>query len=605
MRSWLVTTVAAIALAACSQASNDTETTEAEGADANAAAETPETTDGAESTETADTASGDILLPLPEETSAEITADDLAVRIETLASDTYEGRGPGSEKGEKAADWIAAEMGRVGLEPGGENGSWFQTVNMVEQTLDEGASSLTFEGGASGEAMPMTLKEQAVMWTKRQNANELEFDDSDLVFVGYGVVAPEYDWNDYADLDVEGKTVVILVNDPGFARGTDDLFKGKAMTYYGRWTYKYEEAARQGATGAIIVHETAPAAYGWDVVKNSWSGAQADLVRPNGGADRAMYEGWVTLDVAKKLFEEAGLDFEAQKQAAKEPGFTAVDMGDLTASGKLVQSITKMESRNVVGVLPGTETPDEYMLYTAHWDHLGKKSGEKTGAAGEDFYRDDIFNGAVDNATGVAAMLDIAEAMATEEHPRSGLFVSVTLEESGLLGSKYYAENPTVPLSDIVAGVNMDALLPVGRTKDMVVIGYGASELEGILESKIEAQDRTIKPDTKPEAGYFYRSDHISFAKKGVPMLYADGGVDKRDGGEAAGMAMAEAYTVQRYHKPMDEYSDDWDLSGMVEDVQALYQVGLEIINSDEWPTWYEGNEFEAARKESLANSED
>ncbi|MGB3627087.1 MAG: M28 family metallopeptidase, partial [Henriciella sp.] len=394
--------------------------------------------------------------------------------------------------------------------------------------------------------------------------------------------------------------VVMLVNDPGFARGTDDLFNGKAMTYYGRWTYKYEEAARQGATGAIVIHETAPASYGWDVVSNSWSGAQADLVRSDGGAERTTYEGWVTEDVARKLFAEADLDFDALKDAAKEPGFDAVDMGDLTSSGNIVQSISTTESKNVVGVLPGTESPDEYMLFTAHWDHLGKKSEERTGAPTEDFYRDDIFNGAVDNATGSAALLEIAEKMAASEHPRSGLFVSVTLEESGLLGSAYYAENPTVPLNQVVAGINMDGMLPIGRTKDMVVVGYGASELEDILESKIGAQDRTVKPDPKPEAGYFYRSDHISFAKKGVPMLYADGGVDKVDGGKAAGMAAGEAYTVQRYHKPMDEYSDNWDLSGMVEDITALYEVGLKIINSDEWPTWYEGNEFEATRKASL-----
>ncbi|WP_300378978.1 M28 family metallopeptidase [Henriciella sp.] len=603
MKYFLCSSVAAIALAACSApsdeapADNDTQT------EANMEAESAAETD-TNTADMAEDASG-LLMPLPENTSSGITADDLATRIETLADDTYEGRGPGAEKGEQAADWIAVEMERVGLEPGGDDGSWFQTVAMVEQTLDESASGLTFNGGSSGEPMEMTLKEDAVLWTKRQNAKELDFEDSDLVFVGYGVVAPEYDWNDYEGLDVEGKTVVMLVNDPGFARENDDIFKGKAMTYYGRWTYKYEEAARQGATGAIVIHETAPASYGWDVVSNSWSGAQADLVRENGGEDRIVYESWITNEVARKLFDEAGLDFEEQKAAAKEPGFEAVDMGDLTASGNLVQSVTQMESRNVVGLLPGTETPDEHVLFTAHWDHLGKKSEERAGEPGQDFYRDSIFNGAVDNATGVAGLLEIAEAMSQEEHPRSGLFVAVTLEESGLLGSAYYAENPTVPMDQIVAGVNMDAMLPIGRTKDMVVVGYGASELEDILASKLEAQDRVVKPDPRPEAGSFYRSDHISFAKKGVPMLYADGGVDKRDGGIAAGKAASEAYTAQRYHKPMDEYSSDWDLSGMEEDVTALYEVGLQIINSDAWPTWYEGNEFEAVRQESLGNSEE
>jgi Zn-dependent M28 family amino/carboxypeptidase len=590
MKRFLWPAISLLALAACTGESVDsTETVEPE------TGETP----NQELAPSSDSAG--LLLPLPEATSADITASDLAIRIKTLADDAFEGRGPGSEAGEKAPEWIAAEMERIGLEPGGDNGTWFQTVGMVEQTLDTTASGLEFNGGRSGESYVMSLPDDAVLWTKRQNAQELEFTDSELVFVGYGIVAPEYGWNDYEGVDAAGKTVVMLVNDPGFAHGTDDLFNGKAMTYYGRWTYKYEEAARQGATGAIVIHQTAPASYGWDVVSNSWSGAQADLVRQNGGEDRTVYESWITEDVARKLFAEANLDFDELQSAAKEPGFTAVDMGNLTATGKVVQSVTTTESRNVVGILPGTETPDEYMLFTSHWDHLGKKSGEKSGAPTEDFYRDDIFNGAVDNATGSAAMLEIAEALAAEPHARSGLFVSVTLEESGLLGSAYYAENPTVPLNKVVAGINMDGMLPVGRTRDMVVVGYGASELEDLLTDKLTAQDRVVKPDPKPEAGYFYRSDHISLAKKGVPMLYADGGSDKRDGGEAAGMAAAEAYTAQRYHKPMDEYSDSWDLAGMVEDVTALYQVGLDIMDSDEWPTWYEGNEFEAIRKASLA----
>ena len=596
MKHVLWSSVALLALAACSQASVE-EDAPGSGAETGAT-ETP-----ANANEQA--SSSDLLMPLPDNTVAAITAEDLDARIKTLADDKFEGRGPGSENGEKAADWIAAEMERIGLQPGGDDGTWFQNVGMVEQTLDESQSSLTFNGGRSGEAYPMQLKTDAVLWTKRQASNELSFQESELVFVGYGVVAPEYGWNDYAGVDVEGKTVVMLVNDPGFARGTDDLFNGKAMTYYGRWTYKFEEAARQGASGAIIVHETAPASYGWDVVANSWSGAQADLVRSDDGASRTVFESWITSDIARRLFAEAGLDFDEQKSTAKEPGFVAVDMGDLTASGKIVQTVSRMESRNVVGVLPGTVAPDEYMLFTAHWDHLGKKSEERAGEPGQDFYRDDIFNGAVDNATGSAALLEIAEAMAQDEHPRSGLFLAVTLEESGLLGSAYYAENPTVPMNRIVAGINMDGMLPIGRTKDMVVVGYGASELEDLLTAELQSQDRVVKPDPKPEAGYFYRSDHISFAKKGVPMLYADGGVDKRDGGEAAGMAASEAYTVQRYHKPMDEYNENWNLSGMVEDITALYEVGLEVINSDTWPTWYEGNEFEAIRQDSLAGRGD
>ena len=542
-----------------------------------------------------------LLLPLPTDTTADINAGDLAKRVKALADDTFEGRGPGTPVGEAAAAWIGAEMARIGLQPGGDNGTYFQKVAMVNQAIDPEQSFLTFTA-PDGTEMPTVLKEDAVIWTKHQETNTISFEPSDVVFVGYGVDAPEYQWNDYGDQDYTGKTVVILVNDPGFATGDSDLFKGKAMTYYGRWTYKYEEAARKGATAAIIVHETEPASYGWDVVKNSWSGAQSDLVRSNGGADRALMEGWVTRDMAEKLFASAGLNFEEMKTAAKTRGFQPVGLTGLKATGELVQTIDQVDSRNVIGVLPGTTAPDEYMLYTAHWDHLGKKTGKKTGAPGEDFYNDEIFNGAVDNATGAAALLELAEAFAAEPHDRSLLFVSVTLEESGLLGSEFFAEHPTVPLNKIVAGVNMDGALPVGRTHDMVVIGYGASELEDRLAEILKANDRVIKPDAKPEAGYFYRSDHISLAKRGVPMLYADGGEDKLEGGVAAGKAAAAAYTAERYHKPMDEYSDDWDLSGFTEDIQALYAVGEGIADSTDWPTWYAGNEFEAARKDSLAS---
>ena len=541
-------------------------------------------------------------MPLPASSSPEIAEADLHARIAALADDAFEGRAPGAEIGEKAADWIAQEMARIGLEPAGEGDSWFQTVKMVEQTVDESVSGLSIANG--DEVTELDLGTDAVIWTKRQNALEHSFDDAELVFVGYGVVAPEYGWNDYEGVDAEGKTVVMLVNDPGYANPDGDLFKGRAMTYYGRWTYKFEEAARQGATAAIVIHETAPASYGWDVVSNSWSGAQADLVRPNDGADRTVMEAWISNTMAESLFADAGLDFDAMKAAAAQPGFTAVDMGALTASGDIVQTIDRLESRNVAGKLVGATAPDEHVLYTAHWDHMGKKSGEKTGAPGQDFYQDDIFNGAVDNASGTAAILEIAEAMTAEELDRSVLFLAVTLEESGLLGSAYYAENPTVPHNKIVAGVNIDAMLPMGRSTEMVVVGYGASELEDRLIAILESQDRGITPDPTPEAGYFYRSDHISFAKKGVPMIYADAGQDLRDGGVAAGKAFADIYTAQRYHKPMDEYSADWDLSGMVEDTTALFQLGLGVAQSADWPQWYDGNEFKAIREASLAEAE-
>ena len=585
------TALSALALlVACSQPTSQTDTP-------------PVSPEGAQADAGDSSAEPALLMPLPTDTTAAVTVEDLAQRIAMLADDTFEGRGPASEKGEQAADWIAAEFDRIGLSPAGENGTWFQTVDMVEQTLDQSASKLSFSGGASGAEMPMTLGETAVMWTKRINDLELSFDNSELVFVGYGIVAPEYGWNDYAGLDMTGKTAVILVNDPGYARG-DDLFKGRAMTYYGRWTYKFEEAARQGATGAIIVHETAPAAYGWDVVRNSWSGAQADLVRADGGASRTVFEGWVTEDTARTLFTEAGLDFDTLKAAAQTEDFVAVDMANLTASGEIAQTVSTTQSRNVVGTLTGTTASDEYVLVTAHWDHLGKKTGEKAGQPGQDFYRDEIYNGAVDNATGMAAMFEVAEGLADTPPQRSALFVAVTLEESGLLGSAFYAEHPTVPLKQIVAGVNFDAMRPVGRTNDMFVIGYGASQLEDILKGVLEASGRIVRPDQHPEAGYFYRSDHISFAKKGVPMLYAKEGLDKIDGGEAAGEAWVATYTAQRYHKPMDEFNDTWDLSGTAEDVAAMLAVVRSIADSTDWPTWYPGNEFEAIRQASLAGEE-
>ncbi|MFN7054660.1 M28 family metallopeptidase [Hyphomonas sp.] len=550
---------------------------------------------------TADTPPAEsLLLPLPDATVPEIRAADLAIRIKTLADDAFEGRGPGTPAGEASADWIAAEMARIGLKPGGPGGSWFQPVKMVNQTIDESASSLIVTW-PDGEDLSLGLSQDTVIWTKHQHTDHIAFDPAEVIFVGYGAVAPEYGWDDYlgAEMDYTGKTVIMLVNDPGFATRDPELFNGRAMTYYGRWTYKFEEAARQGATAALVIHETEPASYGWDVVAGSWSGAQSDLVRPDGGASRAMLEGWITRDMAVQMFQRAGLDFDAVKQSASQRSFRPVPLTGVSVRGEIHQTIEQLESRNVIGVVEGTVTPDEYILYMAHWDHLGMK----TGAPGEDFYEDQIFNGAVDNATGTAAILEIAEAVVADPMQRSVMFVAVTLEESGLLGSAYFAENPTVPLNRIVAGMNIDGVLPIGRTRDMIVIGYGASELEDILKSVLAESGRVVSPDARPEAGFFYRSDHISLAKVGVPMLYADGGEDALEGGVAAGRAAAAVYTIERYHKPMDEYSDSWDLSGMEEDMGVLLEVGRRIGNSSDWPTWYPGNEFEAIRQESLAGN--
>lgn len=518
------------------------------------------------------------------------SAADIGRRIERLASDEFEGRAPGTPGGQAASQYIADEMKAAGLAPMGKNGTYFQPVELTEtEVLPSSSMSISKDGETLMEADQTT---NAVYWTKRLAANQT-IEDSDVVFVGYGVVAPEYGWNDYAGLDVKGKTVVMLVNDPGFATKDETLFKGNAMTYYGRWTYKYEEAGRQGAAAAIVIHETAPASYGWDVVSGSWTGAQYDLVRPDGGASRTILEGWWHKDTAEELFSAAGLDYATLKSESVEKGFKPVPMEGLTLNATLNQNVKTVESRNVAGGIKGTTYPDEYVLYMAHWDHLGKN---------ENLPGDDkIYNGAVDNATGTAAIIEIGEAFVQQGAPeRSALFVAVTAEESGLLGSAYYAEDPIVPLEKTVAGINIDAILPLGKTKDMKVIGFGASELEDRLKDVLEPRDMYIVPDDKPEAGYYYRSDHISLAKKGVPMLYSDPGNDHVTNGLTYGEDFGKEYTKERYHKPGDEYDNSWDLSGIEQSTEILFELGYGIANSSDWPNWYEGTEFRALRDEML-----
>ncbi len=517
-------------------------------------------------------------------TSAGITEADLRYRISTLADDALQGRAPATDGGRAAADWLAAEMEAIGLQPGNGD-SYFQPVPLLEVTLDAEASS--FEVFHNGEPLGLRMPDDVVFWTK-QAADEISIADTELVFVGYGVVAPEYGWNDYEGVDAEGKTVVMLVNDPGYANPDGDLFNGNAMTYYGRWTYKFEEAGRQGADGVILIHQTAPASYGWNVVSGSWTGSQLDIAREPGTGSFAGVESWVSESTARRLFELSGLDFDSLTAAAAQPGFRAVEMTGLTASGTLVNSTRTLDSRNVVGVVEGTERPDEFLLYTAHWDHLGERLRFDTD--------DHIYNGAVDNATGTAAILEIGEAFAANPPERSVMILAVTAEESGLLGSAYYGANPIQPLAQTVGGLNIDAMLPTGRSRDVIVVGYGASELEDILTEEAAQQDRYIVPDPNPEAGYFYRSDHVSLARQGVPMLYADGGFDLREGGREAGEAMGASYRANRYHAPGDEYSADWNMDGMVEDVTLFFNVGSRIANSDDWPNWYEGNEFRAIR---------
>ncbi|MGJ8559547.1 MAG: M28 family metallopeptidase [Litorimonas sp.] len=524
-----------------------------------------------------------------------ISATDLGRRIETLSADDFMGRAPGTEGGQKTLDYIAAEMKAAGLVPMGENGTYFQKVELAEATLAADSIMQITHDGDVIVAANSSQTDEAVFWSKKTDAT-LSLTDSELVFVGYGVVAPEFGWNDYEGLDVEGKTVVMLVNDPGYATKDTSLFNGDAMTYYGRWTYKYEEAGRQGAAGAIVIHQTAPASYPWEVVSGSWTGAQLDVVRSDGGADRTILEGWVSEDTAKSMFMSAGLDFDTLSVSAATGDFEAIDMGGLELDATIKQSVTTVESANAVGGIRGTVHPDEYVLYMAHWDHLGNNG------TGEDH----IYNGAVDNATGTAAIIEIGEAFVEAGAPeRSALFVAVTAEESGLLGSAYYAANPIVSLKQTVAGINIDAIQPIGETNDIIVVGFGSSELEDRLNDVLAPRGMRIEPDTNRSAGYFYRSDHISLAKRGVPMLYADGGVDHVTKGSAYGEAFQKEYTEVRYHKPADEYDNSWDLSGIDQVTEILFELGYNLADSTDWPNWYDGNEFRALRDEQRVEMDD
>lgn len=515
--------------------------------------------------------------------TADITEGDFAEMVNTLASDEFEGRAPGSVGEEKTATYLEAQMKRIGLQPG-NNGSYFQDVPMVETTADEAATTLSLT--TSTGKRDLKFGTDYVIGT-RTGQTDVKLDASDLVFVGYGVDAPEQKWNDYAGQDWTGKTVVILVNDPGFHAKDETLFGGNRMTYYGRWTYKFEEAARKGAAAALIVHDTAGASYGWDVVKNSWSGAQYDLPAKDDPEKRIPLQGWLSAEAAKQLFADAGLDLDAAYANAGKRGFKPVSL-KAQASAALKSSITEKTSRNVIGVLPGASKPDEAVLYMAHWDHLGKHEGEEG---------DNIYNGAVDNATGVAGILEIAEAFAHQEPKpaRSVVFVAVTLEESGLLGSKYYVAHPTFPLNKIAGVINLDAMSVGGKSRDFVVTGKGNSQLEDMLKVYADQQGRVLAEEGNPAGGYYFRSDHFNFAKAGVPALYAKGGNDLLEGGVEAGKAASEEY-AKRYHQASDEVHDGWKLDGVVQDLQALYGVGKDLAVENTWPTWYDGNPFKAAR---------
>ena len=515
----------------------------------------------------------------------DISLDTLKTVTQQLASDEFQGRAPTTAGEEKTVKLIADRFAKAGLKPGND-GSWFQQVPLVETTATP--TPLTITGGKT----PLTFQYRTEMVANTYQVQpSISLDDSDVVFVGYGINAPERGWNDYAGVDVKGKTLIILVNDPDYeTQGLEGPFNGRAMTYYGRWTYKYEEAARQGAAAAFIVHETEPASYGWNVVQSSWTGAQYNMAAENNHMDQSKVIGWLTNDAAQKLFAAAGKDLATMTAAAKQPGFKAVPLG-LEASIDLTNEIKRQASRNVIGILPGTTRPDEYVIYSAHWDHLG---------ICDPVDGDNICNGALDNASGTAGLIALAEAHAKAgPADRSIIFLAVTGEESGLLGSSYYAQNPVYPLSQTVGGINMDGLNVTGVTRDLVVIGPGKSELEDYLKRIADDMNLVIKPEPTPEAGYYYRSDHFSLAKLGVPMLYAESGEDLVNGGVAAGHAAAEDYRANRYHQPSDEYDPNWDWSGAIRDLSINYRIGRELAESDAWPNWYEGDEFRAIRDQS------
>ena len=520
----------------------------------------------------------------------QISLQTLQRVTQTLSSDAFQGRAPGTEGETRTVEFLAQEFQRAGLRPG-NNGSWYQDVPLVEITL-QGSPALHVTG-PNNTNLNFAYRTDYIGASYRAQPH-VAVTNSDIVFVGYGINAPELGWNDYAGVDVHGKTVVILINDPDWqSQGLEGPFNGRAMTYYGRWTYKFEEAARQGAAAALIVHDTTPASYGWPTVENSWSGPQLYMQSANGGADQTAMNGWLQNAAARRLLAAGGYDLDALQRAAREPGFRAVALTGLRASVALDNTMRNTASRNVIGILPGRSRPNEYVLYTAHWDHLGICA--ETGA-------DRICNGAVDNASGSSALVALAEAQARAGRAdRSLVFLAVTAEESGLLGSAYYAAHPIFPLAQTAGGFNMDSLNLAGAARDFVSIGGGKSELDAWLQRAAARNSVRVSPEPNPEAGYYFRSDQFSLAKMGVPMLYGRGGEDLVNGGPEAGRAASVDYRAHRYHQVGDEYNPGWDWAGALSDVHIYYDVGRALAMSTEWPNWYPTDAFRAIRDRSRA----
>ena len=512
-----------------------------------------------------------------------VLAADIKHHIAVLANDSLQGRRPFTAGEDKTIAYIAAQFKKLGLEPG-NNGSYFQDVPMVEIKSDAGDMQVSSK-------TTLTLKPgiDFVASTRREVA-AINLKKSPLVFAGYGIVAPEYEWNDYANLDVKGKTVVVLVNDPGF-QSEGKFFKGDTMTYYGRWTYKYEEAARQGAAGVLIVHQTDAASYGWQVIQNSFSGAKLHLQQANKHMDRCEVEGWISEDVAKKLLAEAGVTGDIRAYARKKD-FKAVPLNS-TVTLSLTTKLKYAKSHNVIATLKGSATPNEYVLYSAHWDHFG---------IGKAIAGDSIYNGAVDNASGVAAVLAVAKkfTQAKDKPKRSVVFLMVTAEEQGLLGSEYYGTHPVYPLNKTVADLNLDALSSFGETSDFSITGKGQNDLDDYVIALTKPKNWTVVGDTKPSSGSYYRSDHFNFAKVGVPALDLHNGAAAIGHDEAWGKAKLEEYNEKNYHQPSDSYTDDMNTKGMAQTTDLMYQLGYKLSNETTFPGWKAGSEFKAVRDKDM-----
>ncbi len=514
---------------------------------------------------------------------ATISIEDLVRQSKTLGSDEFMGRKPCTEGETITINYLESEFKRIGLEPA-VNGSYFQEVKLME-ILNTPDNKLSIEG--KGKSFDFDLLTEFAAFSMRAQ-KEIKLDKSELIFVGYGIVAPEYNWNDYEDLDVKGKTVVVLVNDPGFGTDNNNFFKGNSMTYYGRWTYKYEEAARQGAAACFIIHDTKPAGYGWGVVSNGNESPRLFLADENNYSDRCAVQGWLSQDAAKELFTEAGLSTDIWKTAAKS-GFKSMPMS-LSLSMEMKNSWRIDKSQNVLGVLRGSKRPEEVIIYSAHWDHFG--IGRKVDG-------DSIYNGAVDNGTSLAWMLEIAEAFVSlkEKPERSILFFAPTAEESGLIGSTHYVQNPIFDLNKTVANINNDMMLPYGRMKDVMITGYGQSELDDYVDEIAQKYDRYIFPDPNPHTGMYFRADHFAFAKAGIPALFARGNCDSREHGKEWALEKEANWLANNYHKVTDEYEDWWDLSGVADDTKLLFEVGYKLSMESSFPKWREESEFKHLRE--------